>query len=99
VKWNASPGAALCRKEHPGLTYAPKNDEDGNPMLPAWFTEKSNSGNTRGGGGGGGGRQNYVDKAGKGYSAKRDDNIHPSQHKLSNNTARRGVGGSPTHSF
>jgi hypothetical protein len=99
VKWDASPGAALCRKEHPGLTYAPKNDEDGNPMLPAWFTDKSKGGNTKGGGGGSG-RQNYVDKSGKGSSAKRDDNVHPSQHKLSvNNTTKRGVGGSPTHSF
>jgi hypothetical protein len=34
MSWDASPGADFCRADYPGLGYAPKNDNDGNPMLP-----------------------------------------------------------------
>ena len=51
--WDASTGAGLCRKEYPGLTYAPKNDDNGNPMLPTWYAEKMGNSSSRSGGGGG----------------------------------------------
>ena len=51
--WDASTGAGLCRKEYPGLTYAPKNDDNGNPMLPTWYAEKTGNSSSRSGGGGG----------------------------------------------
>ncbi len=47
-------GAELCRNDLPGLGYAPKNDEMGNPMLPKWFTEKGPSNEVFKGNGGGG---------------------------------------------
>jgi hypothetical protein len=38
--WDNSPGADCCRQDYPGLGFAPKNDEMGNPIFPKWWIER-----------------------------------------------------------
>jgi hypothetical protein len=94
VSWDASPGAELCKREYPGLTYAPKNDERGNPMLPTWYTEKYNLGPRKGEGGGS--RQSHTDKGNEGSRGeqhRREGQAPASGHKQGN--PMRGGGASP----